>query len=71
MTKSQAPTAHQIAQCDKFEYWLFNGEIYRVGHGYITDNRGIPLGMRWECPQPMWESKLSFSPWIQLVEKEI
>ena len=64
-------TAEKIAQCDRFEYWLINDkDIYRVGHGYILDNSDIPLGMRWECPLHMWESKLSYSPFIQLVAKE-
>ena len=64
------PTAESIAQCDKFEYFLFNNkDVYRVNHGYILDNRGVPLGMRFECPKHLWESKLSCSDWITTKEK--
>ena len=60
------PTAEHIASCDKFEYFLFNDkDIYRVLHGYILDNHGIPLGMRFECPKHLWTSKLSYSNWIK------
>ena len=59
-------TAEQIAQCDKFDYFLVNDkDVFRVGHGYILDVHGIPLGMRFECPLHLWDSRLSFSPWIK------
>ena len=63
--------ANKVAQCDKYDYILVNEkDIYRVSHGYILDNRGIPLGMRWECPLHLWESKLSYSEWITPIAKE-
>ncbi len=59
-------TAELIASCDKFDYYLVNDkDIFRVSHGYIYDTRGIPLGMRFECPLHLWESKLSYSDWIK------
>ena len=59
-----------IAHCDKFDYILVNDkDIYTVKHGYILDNRGIPLGMRFECPLHLWDSLLSYSPHIVVKER--
>ena len=64
-TNQNSPACTKIGKSDTADFFLFNDQdVYHVEHGYILDNRGIPLGMRFERPKHLWEIKLSYSPEI-------
>jgi hypothetical protein len=49
---NERSTGH-IATLGRYEYFEFNGQLYRALNSNPLDTRGIRQGARWQCPMSM------------------
>lgn len=59
----------KIAEGEEWEFWISGLEgqedVFRVRQGSPVDERGVPLGMRWECSLEHWKRFRSVFDWAK------